>query len=248
MPLSVKIVPGNSSKEETEKQEAERSEKANIDKKVAFETQRIADYTWWLAGFSLAVALVAIGQAGLFIWQLRYMRQGMNDATIAANAAALGARAAVAIELPIIRVAPEKASYGEGIEFGVRTEYLYLQRMLYTNGGRTKAFPIAIEFGWTVGDDLPAEPVYKHTKTFGIDYTLRPDVPDFDDMDVAMDLPNSCYDQIRSGATKMWLYCRFTYLDFMQTKRDAGFCWLRHEGLGGGRFLIDATPAYNRKT
>lgn len=96
MPLSVKIVPGNSSKEDGAKQEAERAEKSKVDEKVAFETQRVADYTWYLAGFSLLLVLVAIGQAALFIWQLRYMRRGMEDATTAARATRRSAIAAVA--------------------------------------------------------------------------------------------------------------------------------------------------------
>jgi hypothetical protein len=108
MPLSVKIIPREPSKEEAE---ADRLEKASIDKKVAFETQRVADYTWYLAAFTVVLACVAVGQAGLFVWQLGYMKQGMRDSTkaasaaeSAANAANISARAAVGVELPILKL------------------------------------------------------------------------------------------------------------------------------------------------
>jgi hypothetical protein len=96
MPLSIKIVPGSISKEESAKQESERAEKADIDKKVALETQRVADYTWWLGFFSFALCMIAMAQAALFIWQLGYMRQSMKDATTAAQATRRSAIATVA--------------------------------------------------------------------------------------------------------------------------------------------------------
>jgi hypothetical protein len=93
-PLTVKILPGQKTKEEAEKEEHERQEKGSIDRSLADDTRRLAEYTKWLAVFTLALFLGAIGQAALFFYQLRYMRQGMKDATIAANAARDGAAAA----------------------------------------------------------------------------------------------------------------------------------------------------------
>jgi hypothetical protein len=42
---------------------------------------------WWTAFFTGGLVLVGAGQAGLFLWQLRYMRRGMDDAALAAKAA-----------------------------------------------------------------------------------------------------------------------------------------------------------------
>jgi hypothetical protein len=51
------------------------------------------------AGFFTAwLVIVGFGQAGLFVWQLRYMRIGMRDATVAANAARDSSAALVAAE------------------------------------------------------------------------------------------------------------------------------------------------------
>ena len=87
VPLTVKVLPATDAKEQADKAEHERKEKAVIDEKLAFETQRIADYTDRLALFTVLLFSVAILQAGLFFWQLRYMRQGMRDAEMAARAA-----------------------------------------------------------------------------------------------------------------------------------------------------------------
>jgi hypothetical protein len=87
VPLTVKILPAQDAKEKADKEERERQEKAVIDEKLAFETQRIADYTDRLAAFTIALFCIAVFQAGLFFWQLRYMRKGMEDAAIAAGAA-----------------------------------------------------------------------------------------------------------------------------------------------------------------
>jgi hypothetical protein len=62
MPLSVKVIPREPSKEEAAKEEAERTEMTAIDKKTALETQRVADHTWYLAAFTVVLACVAIGQ------------------------------------------------------------------------------------------------------------------------------------------------------------------------------------------
>lgn len=80
VPLAVKIIPAPDAKEQADKAEHERKEKAVIDEKLTFETQRIADYTARLALFTAILMLVAIGQAGLFVWQLRYMRGDVERA------------------------------------------------------------------------------------------------------------------------------------------------------------------------
>jgi hypothetical protein len=69
---------------------------SEIDEKVAFETQRIADYTARLAWFTLLLFVIAILQAGLFVWQLQLFRNSLSDAKRAANAAGEAADAAKA--------------------------------------------------------------------------------------------------------------------------------------------------------
>jgi hypothetical protein len=47
----------------------------------------LANYTRWLAAFTLLLVIVAGVQAGLFVWQLRLMKTGSLDTKVAADAA-----------------------------------------------------------------------------------------------------------------------------------------------------------------
>lgn len=93
-PLAVKILPASDADKQAEQQERERKEKTKIDKKLAFDTQRIADYTFYLALLTGFLFLAAITQAGLFVWQLLYMGRTLRDAEAAAKAASDTAMAA----------------------------------------------------------------------------------------------------------------------------------------------------------
>jgi hypothetical protein len=75
------------SKADAEKEEQDRKDKMDLDAKVAFETQRVADYTSRLAWFTLSLCFVAIAQAGLFVWQLLLIRKSATDAEEAAKLA-----------------------------------------------------------------------------------------------------------------------------------------------------------------
>ena len=254
-PFSVKILPAPDAEKQTEKQERARQEKELLDKKLAFDTQRIADYTWWLASLTGFLFVIAVIQAGFFFWQLRYMRQGMNDATIAANAAALSARATVALELPLIRAEP--IGFGTGVvqsERGEKREVFGLQCFEFTNRGRTKAFPIELDWGWIVSDRLPNVPEYRLSKSFELKTTLNDTdgaialhLREFD-MGVSQGDTEKITNRDPASQVRLRLYCRLTYEDFMYERRTIGFCWKYLDLFAGGKFIADATPAYNQRT
>jgi hypothetical protein len=68
-------------------------QKRQADENAATEKD-LADATWKLAYFTLALAAFAGGQVVLFVWQLRLIRDSLNDTKIAAEAARDGAAAA----------------------------------------------------------------------------------------------------------------------------------------------------------
>jgi len=79
-PTAVKIISTPAPKTETiGEREARLSHEAN--------EQGLTDYTRILANATMGLVLVAVFQALLFLWQLIYMRQGLTDASISANAA-----------------------------------------------------------------------------------------------------------------------------------------------------------------
>lgn len=92
-PLSVKVLPDPDAKE---KEEQDRKQRAEVDAKLALETERIADYMRWLAAFALGLFFVALGQVALFGVQLRHMHRGTEEAANAAKVAMESARTATA--------------------------------------------------------------------------------------------------------------------------------------------------------
>lgn len=75
---------------------------------------------------------------------------------IAARAADLSAKAAIAIELPIIRADAGTLGYGTSQDKqGLQRHTCYVGDLKFSNLGNSKAFPIEVQFGWTMDDKLP---------------------------------------------------------------------------------------------
>ncbi len=101
VPLMVKVLPAPDTKEKAEQEERDRTERAKldaektiIDTKLAFETQRIADYTDRLTWFTIGLFCTAVLQAALFIWQLWLIRDSLVEAKKASKLAETGAHTA----------------------------------------------------------------------------------------------------------------------------------------------------------
>ena len=151
IPLVVKVLPSQPSEEQTKKEDAEKHEKSEIDRKLAFETQRIADYTDRLALFTVFLFCVAVSQAGLFVWQLFYMRRGMDDAKLAAEAAKaaaeatkLQASAIISAQRPYVFLKVQE----NGIKFNLNGTFEYgTERFKFElrNYGRTPALLLELK-------------------------------------------------------------------------------------------------------
>jgi hypothetical protein len=102
VPLIVEILLTRETGTVANEKKKEDDEKAAMDRKVASETQRVADYTWWLSLFTLSLFVVAAVQAYLFVRQLKLIRQSARDATIAAEAATANAKAVVENQRPFV--------------------------------------------------------------------------------------------------------------------------------------------------
>jgi hypothetical protein len=208
-------------------------------------TDSVGLYTLVLAVFTGLLVAVSTGQG-------YFLLRADKTARIAANAADLSAKAAIAIQLPIIRIVPDRIGWGSSQDGdGPRIEYCAIGNLTFSNLGPTKAFPIEVQLGWTVGDKLPDVPTYTFTKPFKIDTIFEPDPKTpfqlwINDFEITLAVGDT--DRIMRKQVKLWLYCCVVYLDFMQTRHEAGLCWVRYETFGGGGFLADPTPAYNRKT
>src|SRR5260370_10109102 len=95
---------------------------------------------------------------------------------IAARAAKASSDAAIAIELAIIRAEVGKLSYGTNQQgIGGLRHTCSVHELFFSNLGRTKAFPVEVQFGWTVGNKLPTTPAYPFTKIFQVNAIFEPD-------------------------------------------------------------------------
>jgi hypothetical protein len=205
--------------------------------------KQIAYYTKWLAWFTGALVAVS-GIQGYFLLRAD------KTARIAAIAATQSAKAAVAIELPILRMNAGGLGYGTNQDkSGKQFHVCWIDKIILSNLGRTNAFPVEIQLGWTVGDSLPETPSYPFLKTFPANEILDPikDSTEIMLSEFEYQTVPGLYELLRTRETNLWFYCNLVYLDFMDTRREAGFCWKQYETIGMGVLRPDATPAYNRK-
>ena len=194
---------------------------------------------------AISTAIIAIFTTilGLFTISLA------KSTRVAANAAILSARAAIAIELPIIRADAQELGYGYAQDETGRRHQVSVNKLFISNLGKTKAFSIDLQIGCTIGRKLPKTPVYSFTKSFPVNAIVEPDgrgvevsLSEFE-----FEAPPDIYNLLRGRSTNLWFYCNLVYLDFMQVRHEAGFCWKRHETTGMEAFFEDPTIAYNRK-
>lgn len=230
VPFTVKVLPADGAAEQAAKAERESHDKAKIDEKLAFETQRIADYTVRLAWFTLMLFGTAVVQAGLFIWQLLYMRRGMDDARVAALAAKASADTAkeqvavtkmgiIDLERAYLAVGPcsmqrtTKPLQGRG--YTVPTDPKEVTVLLtVTNAGRTFATIEKIygEFSRTapIGD----APIYEHGDSHDTDLALQAGQTEIlNPFEFKSGFPDPQF---------FWGYIE--YQDIFRNKRTARFC------------------------
>jgi hypothetical protein len=223
------------------------TEDSNKSESLWVPTDSVGLYTLVLAVFTGLL----VGVSG---FQGYFLLRADKTARIAANAADLSARAAIALEMPVIRAAPHKFSYGSSLDGegdNPRIEWCTIAHLNFSNVGRTQAFPIELRCGWTAGDKLPDVPVYTLAISFPLNLILEPKSEEPSQLHIHnfdLTFGPGLYDRVRDNTVGLWFYCSVVYLDFMQTRHEAGFCWKRYEIFGGGGFLPDPTPTYNQKT
>ena len=188
---------------------------------------------------------------GVFTIRLaRSTRKAADAAVVAADAADRSARAVIALELPAILAMIE--GYSNSLRMdgdGPRIDYAAFGNLILTNIGGTTASPYEIQCGYFFGQELPQEPIYTVNIPVEVDQILVADqtmwyrINDFEVI-----FPEGDQDRLREGAIKVWYFFRILYIDFMREKREQAFCWRRYETVGGGDFIVDSTPAYNKKT
>jgi len=111
--------------------------------------------SWLLVAFNVLLAL--------FIWRLWITTTRLFRVTkMAAHAADLSARAAIGIELPILRVRGSQIGLADesGALDDSREQRSIISDIEIKNFGHSHAFPIQVELGYVVAKILPRHPHY----------------------------------------------------------------------------------------
>jgi hypothetical protein len=123
--------------------------------------------------FTFGLVLVGVGQAWLFFFQLRYMRIGMRDATVAANAAKDSSVGVVAAERARFFIVIQDHNIGDLLRLFTNTETDLIHRTVgrstppeityrFKNYGKTPGILKEISLGMSISSD-PVDPVYSVT-------------------------------------------------------------------------------------
>jgi hypothetical protein len=86
-PLTVKVLPSPNAEADSAYEKREREHRAQTEAEKTLVDKALVKWTHGLFWATFALAVIAISQVGLFVWQLRLIRKGTDDAGIAASAA-----------------------------------------------------------------------------------------------------------------------------------------------------------------
>lgn len=154
----------------------------------------------------------------------------------AAEAAELNARAAIGIELPVIRAITTDllstdtlitggGPYSGGVDDGPPTKYSAVGYIKFENHGRTPAFPEKISVGWMVAEKLPENPIYLKTSNLNHAAVIKPEGSFTADTHYGIELSCEELEATKEARAWLWFYGCLHYTDFLHAKRTARFCW-----------------------
>jgi len=233
---------------------------------------------WWLVYLTFALVIVTLGlaiytaklyratvglgkdakntsdrQAAEMENSLTIAREAAKATQKAAEAAELNARAAIGIELPVIRALTadllyvgerpkEESIYGGFVNNGPLTKFSAVIGISFKNHGRTPAFPENLSIGWRVADKLPETPNYISSTNISHASVIKPESEFITDSRHAIELTDEELAATKEGHAWLWFYGCLYYTDFMNTKREARFCWRFASQYSGFCFSSEGNP------
>lgn len=152
-----------------EKSQADAQIEAGAAKEKAVIDKGMVGYTRMTAGFTGAIAIIALFQAALFLWQLKLLRQSTEIASIAADAAREAAQVArdsfTTLERPWIFLEKHRVERREGAPIKPTLLNNYYISLLFKNNGRSPAFIDSLAVKFIEKKDLPETPDFSTCTT-----------------------------------------------------------------------------------
>jgi hypothetical protein len=179
----------------------------------------VAFYTFVLGIFTFFLVAVSAGQ-GYFLFRAD------KTARIAAEAAALNAKAAIGVELPIITLLRMDLMYGPGIAGFIRGVPPDTIRPTITlkNIGRTAAELVGGGITTNVHDVLPEKPTYLQFQFAAGRLLTTDNSVSIPPAEYVVSLDASEIASIEAQTKALWIYGFLTYQDFLGTAHEMRFC------------------------
>jgi hypothetical protein len=194
----------------------------------------------WLNANAGAIQAVTAIVVAVFTFQLtRTSSRQWSASKISADAAALTAKAAIRIELPILRVGapdligvskapPERGPWGGVVNDYAPSELSAISSITLWNGGRTMCQLNSMRIGCYAGAALPTAPSYSFTvparemTVIPADAKAEIGVAPF-----CIDLSKELIKEISTEAAGLWLFGAIDYRDFLGDAHSVRFCFRR---------------------
>jgi hypothetical protein len=196
---------------------------------------RIARYNLWLAILTGAL-VVTSGIQFLFLYRAdKTARISAHAAKKAAEAATLNARANIRTELPILRIDAPRVTQQErprmeGMRYedyvpGIPDEDAIIEDIVVVNYGRTPAFPIRLDVGWTITGQLPETPRYAMGFPSPRQTMIRPSETHVFEFRTYYALSETEITGLAAQEAVLWVFVCLHYVDFLNERHEARACW-----------------------
>jgi len=195
----------------------------------------------WTAIFTGLLVIVGVVQAGLFLWQLRLIRDSLSDAKTAADAAKKSAdtaeRTLTDLEAPFLfPVIPTGTAEGIDMSFGNFRRYDHptsvvqpvrpRASILIHNFGRSPAILRSVSISMDHWAVMPDNPIARTHSGAGIEpmleagsRTVRPI-----QTSVGQPIDRDAFRRIENGTARIFLYGQITFADVFGTDHIQAYC------------------------
>lgn len=239
-PLVIKAVVPVKTIEQVEQDRREREEKAANDR-------GLLSWTKVLGWATIALAVVALGQLGMFWFQLRVMTGATKAAGVAADAAKTSAGAVMLAERAYVKM----SHVPPGVQWFERNKQMIRVEVEVKNHGRTPASVTDVKIGAKLleNGELLQEPFSYPTRESVPNAFLVTNEAFFHD--VHFQFRGQDLDATKSGAKKLWIFGHVDYIDTFDTRHRSGYVRVYVPAVEDGKqnnlfYMTEAKYNYDR--
>jgi hypothetical protein len=211
--------------------------------------------TWWIARWTIVLALVAVLQIAMFLRQLKLTRDSVEDAKVAAYAAKASADSLPRIERAYLFASISFAGALREIdeddeEYDVANPRVVGRiKVKITNHGKTPAVLTSFDRYPVFGQLAPQHLVSQDEKRIQIPDGIVVAAGEPFRTSIRLDLDQERWNQLKSQKLTMYCVGAVTYDDVLGNSHMTGFCWHAHDLLSQSpRFTITRSTKLNTRT